>query len=132
LYRKHNAQQTNKEENIRYFSDKTALKFWYRLLARNTNFFNVSSEKSLAEQNKHLAESFSKIAIKAINYYFPHYDTGLEILKYAQELSGTEERRKHIEEMENNIPILLQHKYKSNLRLSEEEKKLLKQNALKE
>jgi glycosyltransferase involved in cell wall biosynthesis len=126
LYRLHESQTTKNIGRNRYYADKTSLRYWYQLNAAGIQLIDVSGYKTAEEKNYQLAKELEAIAFAAFNSYAAHYDTTLEILKYAQKIHFSEKRQKDINFFAEKIPFLIRENYKSDLRISEAEKAILK------
>jgi glycosyltransferase involved in cell wall biosynthesis len=132
LYRRHDYQATTSNRQtanwgkIRYLCDKIALKFWYRIKANQLDLFEFNGLNDQNKVNKILAENFENIAYDACHVNLAQYDTGLELLRFAQGKYYDEKRQQFIDYLSENIPGLIQEKYNCDLRISEQEKEDLK------
>jgi glycosyltransferase involved in cell wall biosynthesis len=124
-YRLHESQVTRKMGVIRYFSDMVALKLWFRLKQDFDQLFKFE-EANMAVKNKTIANNLEVLVKRMITSRFAHYDTGLELLKFAQEKHFSPDRRELAGFLQENIPRLIEEKYNSNLRVTDPEKKILK------
>ncbi len=122
LYRKHDAQQTSKKGNIRYYCDMVALKFWYKLLANKVNLFTQDSTL--------IDEKLDFLAMRVFNSYFINYDTALEILIYTHKMYFNQDREDFINQLKKNIPIFIKEKYDNGLRITDDQKEELKRQAM--
>jgi glycosyltransferase involved in cell wall biosynthesis len=129
-YRSHGQQVSKKAGQTRYNCDMVSLKLWYIIKAAGISIFDPEGLKNESEINKKIADDSQIIALKAINYWFANYDSGLEILKFAQEKHFSPDRQKFINNMTERIPGLIRENYKSNLRISERDKEFLMEIAL--
>jgi glycosyltransferase involved in cell wall biosynthesis len=126
FYRNHEIQATKNEGNIRYLSDKAALKFWYQIQENFNRFFNNSRQYSEVTESEKIARRLEEVAGKTIDYAFAHYDTALELLEFAQEKSFSNQRETKIKDLQVNISSLLNENFNSSLRVSEAEKESLR------
>jgi glycosyltransferase involved in cell wall biosynthesis len=129
LYRRHESQKTADKAKVRYYSDKIALKFWYLLRANNIQLHDSPKRTPAMNENRLIAHNYDYMAFRALNSYVANYDMTLELLKLAQETYNNDERQKYIDDLSVNIPIFIREKYNSDLRVTEAEKELLKQQA---
>ncbi len=120
-YRKHELQKTSNLGSIRYYSDLVAFKFLYKLIANKVKLFN--DDDSIL-----LDEKLDDLAMKAINGYFNHYDTGLEILRFAHKIKFNQDRENIISNFSKNIPVAIKEKFNSELRITEEQKEKIRNN----
>jgi glycosyltransferase involved in cell wall biosynthesis len=130
FYRKHHTQSTNNMGIIRYYSDKTCFKYWNLLKEDENRLKTIAVINNLSDVNLELAANLEKQVLKMQDYIFIHYDTILEILKFALEKNYTEERKMHIRYLNNHIPVFIKEKFNSNMRISEEEKEIIRQEVL--
>jgi glycosyltransferase involved in cell wall biosynthesis len=128
LHRKHAGQVTvEKRGLVRYYSDKTAFKFLQQINLKEL-FKPFPGREN--ENPGFIAENMENLARTMLNYPWTHFDTALEILKMAQDECFNNARKKYIEELEKNIPLLLKNKFAGLARLSPAEKLELKTNFL--
>lgn len=125
FYRRHEQQSTENKAVYRYFSDKVCLKFLYSL--NLSDLYNSGERKTSNQQIAEDADILAKIMLKT---YFAHYDSALELLYLTQKLFYKDERQRYIETLEKNIPVWLKEYYGSDLRISEQEKQLIKSDSV--
>jgi hypothetical protein len=119
LYSEHEGQSVKNQGLIRYYTDKACIKFLWQLKKKNLLEFRDISKEASAIRMQNLARNM-------LNTYWTHYDAVLDLLNIAQETFYSEQRQNYINELEKNIPVLIQQRYHSDLRVSPEEKNSLK------
>jgi glycosyltransferase involved in cell wall biosynthesis len=119
LYSEHEGQSVKNQGLIRYYTDKACIKFLWQLKKMNLLEFRDISKEASAIRMQNLARNM-------LNTYWTHYDAVLDLLNIAQETFYSEQRQNYINELEKNIPVLIQQRYHSDLRVSPEEKNSLK------
>jgi len=118
FYNRHMEQKTKNNDVLRYEVDKVALKL----------FYSLKPEELVGEtkDKKEIASRLENLANKMLKRDATPFDTVLEILKEAQKYSFSKERQEQINKLIKEIPNLIQERFNSDLRLTQDEKAKIK------
>jgi hypothetical protein len=114
IYRRHQEQITKNRGRLRYYVDKVALRLFYSINPEKL-FPNVKG-------NKEIAVKLETLAKQVLQRDATPFDTALEILKEAQKFSFSKERQETINKLIKEIPKLINEKFDSDLRITQNDK----------